>query len=59
MQQRRHVAVAVARTVLDLRTDLPERAAFPRDRERSEMPFGMAGHMAMETWDLRRQPIAS
>src|SRR5712691_2244166 len=33
MQQRRHVAIAVARAVFDLLADLPERAAFPCHRE--------------------------
>src|SRR5215470_864699 len=45
MQQRRHVAIAVAGAVLDLLADLSERAALPGHRKRGEMPFRMAGHM--------------
>src|SRR5262249_50676082 len=45
MQQRRHVAIAIAGAIFDLLADLPERAALPGHRERREMPFGMAGHM--------------
>src|SRR5271166_1935831 len=37
-------AAAIARGIFDLRTDLPERLAFPGHLMRREMPARIAGH---------------
>src|SRR6266576_423649 len=50
MQKLGHIAPAFTRAVLDLLANLVERPAFPRHRERGQVPFGMA-------WDVRRIEI--
>jgi hypothetical protein len=66
MKQTRHAAAAVTRSVLDLFTDLAQRAAFPRHGSRREVPLWMTRNMrrlevawavAGIAWQRRRSVI--
>src|SRR5712691_3277145 len=45
LNESRHVAAAVTRTVLDLFADLPQGAALPCHGSRRQVPFGMTRNM--------------